>query len=143
MSAGPAAVSIRTATRDDLPTLVTLWHEPDVVAGPSDSIDALQVLFEHDPRAVIVAVSAGDPVGVLLATWDGWRGNMYRLAVRLERRREGVARALVTEAERRLRARGCTRVSALVQDDEGAAALWLSCGYSPDVGVARHVKMLA
>jgi ribosomal protein S18 acetylase RimI-like enzyme len=34
-------------------------------------------------------------VGTLVAAWDGWRGNMYRLAVLPEHRRAGIGRELV------------------------------------------------
>jgi ribosomal protein S18 acetylase RimI-like enzyme len=41
-----------------------------------------------------VAEGDGEIVGALIAAWDGWRGNMYRLAVREGHRREGIGLAL-------------------------------------------------
>ncbi len=41
----------------------------------------------------------GAIVATLIAAWDGWRGNMYRLAVAPELRREGIARTLVEAGE--------------------------------------------
>ena len=137
------AIEIRNAERDELAAVVTLWREPGVAVRATDTEAALLTLFESDAEAVLVAAADGDLIGVLLATWDGWRGNMYRLAVRPERRREGIARALVEDGERRLRARGCRRVTALVNDDDTARAVWRACGYEPDPHVDRHVKMIA
>ena len=42
--------------------------------------------------------------GTVIASWDGWRGAMYRLAVLPSLRRRGIAAALVDEGERRLQA---------------------------------------
>ena len=72
-------------------------------------------------------------VGTLIATWDGWRGNMYRLAVRPEERRRGIAALLVGRGEQRLRALGCRRIQALVVGTDGrAAAFWTGVDYAPD-----------
>ena len=59
---------------------------------------------------------AGDRiVGTAIVTWDGWRAGIWRLAALAEWRRGGVARALFTEAERRLRATGARRISVLTE----------------------------
>ena len=72
----------------------------------------------------------GDVVGALIAGWDGWRGNMYRLAVRDGHRREGIGLALTRAGEDYLRQRGVRRVTALVAfDDETAGAFWETAGY--------------
>ena len=41
----------------------------------------------------------GAIVGALIAAWDGWRGNMYRLAVDKGHRREGIGLALTRAGE--------------------------------------------
>lgn len=80
-------------------------------------------------------------VGALIAAWDGWRGNLYRLTVRAERRRIGVGRALVRAGEGSLRRRGAARVTALVAfKDERAAGFWNSVGYPSDQEIGRRVR---
>ena len=60
-----------------------------------------------------------------------------------EGRRRGTATALVAEAERRLAAMGCRRVSALVVESEDVAkTFWTSAGYGHDALVGRFVKNL-
>jgi ribosomal protein S18 acetylase RimI-like enzyme len=82
-------------------------------------------------------------VGVLIAGWDGWRGNVYRLAVLPAHREQGIARQLVEAGHERLRAQGAHRVTALVGGDEGAAhRLWRALGYQRDEFVHRFVRNL-
>ena len=89
----------------------------------------------------LVAEDAGRLVGTLIAGWDGWRGNMYRLAVLPAYRRQGVATALVGEAERRLRALGARRITALViGDHDWATDFWRAAGYEMDERMTRFVK---
>jgi ribosomal protein S18 acetylase RimI-like enzyme len=78
--------------------------------------------------------------------WDGWRGNIYRLAVSPAYLRRGIARALVGEAERRLCGMGARRISALVESDhQWATDFWDSLGasgYRHDERMRRCVKTL-
>jgi ribosomal protein S18 acetylase RimI-like enzyme len=93
------------------------------------------------PGSLLIAEFKGRVIGALIATWDGWRGNLYRLAVREEHRRRGVALRLVQEGERRLAARGARRISVLAgRDDEMAAGLWTAAGYDRDEKIGRFVK---
>jgi ribosomal protein S18 acetylase RimI-like enzyme len=68
-----------------------------------------------------VAELGGEIVGTLIAAFDGWRGGMYRLAVEPSGRRRGFGRALISEGERRLRAAGARRVTALIGADDDIA----------------------
>jgi ribosomal protein S18 acetylase RimI-like enzyme len=54
------------------------------------------------PAHVLMAEVEGRAVGSIIGTFDGWRGNICRLGVRPDFRRQGVAHALVVEVEKRL-----------------------------------------
>jgi ribosomal protein S18 acetylase RimI-like enzyme len=85
----------------------------------------------------------GEIRGALIAAFDGWRGNMYRLAVRPDRRREGIAKRLVEHGEARLKALGAPKVTALVgRGDRQAEALWRAAGYRDDTSIGRWVRSL-
>lgn len=91
----------------------------------------------------LVAEEAGRLVGTIIGGWDGWRGNIYRLAVSPEFRRRGVAGSLVAEVERRLRAKGASRVTALVvKSEDHAMAFWEAAGYEHDRRMIRYAKTL-
>jgi ribosomal protein S18 acetylase RimI-like enzyme len=66
----------------------------------------------------LVATIDGQIVDSVIGGWDGWRGNIYRLAVAPEHRRQGIARRLlVVEITKELFAKGATRLSALVEQE--------------------------
>ena len=62
-------------------------------------------LLANPAADVLIAEADGVIVGTLVAVWDGWRANMYRLAVEEGRRRQGIARRLIETGEESLRAR--------------------------------------
>ena len=74
------AIDIRPAASDDTPAVLAFWRD---VAAPTTTDDAhgIAALLARDPGALLVAESSGRIVGTVIAAWDGWRGNMYRLAV--------------------------------------------------------------
>ena len=137
-------VQIRPATIEDTEAILRLWAEVVEHASIDDRADDVRRLIIRDPEALLVAEDGGRIVGTVIAGWDGWRGNMYRLAVSPDARRKGIAAALVAEAELRLAAKGCRRVSALVIASEHTAqAFWAATGYTNDPSASRFVKNLS
>lgn len=112
-------------------------------ASTPDRLDDVECLIASPPAALLVAERGGEIVGALIAGWDGWRGNMYRLAVREGHRREGIGIALTRAGEEYLRGCGAHRVTALVAfEDEAAGAFWESAGYPQDHDTGRRVRNL-
>jgi ribosomal protein S18 acetylase RimI-like enzyme len=135
---------IRPATSADIEPVLALWStiQRPIPTTP-DTPGALATLIERDPGALLVAELDGAVVGTLIAGWDGWRGDMYRLAVASEHRRRGIGTALVRAGEERLRALGCRRVTALVAaPDARGAAFWEATGYPLDQTTVRHVRSM-
>ena len=124
--------------------MLAVWDQArSAVAVTVDTPENVARLIDHTPDALLVAESGGEIVGVLVAAWDGWRGNMYRLAVLPPHRRRGIARRLVEAGHERLRTKGAQRVTALVaHDEEEATGLWRATGYAFDEQLARFVRNL-
>lgn len=124
--------------------VLDLWTEArSEHASTSDRLEDVERLVADSPAALLVAERDGEVVGALIAAWDGWRGNMYRLAVRDEHRREGIGLALTRAGEEYLRRCGVRRVTALVAfDDEVAGGFWESAGYPLDHEIGRRVRNL-
>ena len=126
-----AETRVRAGESGDLAVVLALWQsERSGHASTPDRVEDLERLIAESPGALVVAEREGEIVGALIAAWDGWRGNLYRLAVEEDHRRQGIGLALVRAGEEYLRGRGARRVTALVAfDDEGAGGFWDSAGY--------------
>jgi ribosomal protein S18 acetylase RimI-like enzyme len=109
----------------------------------SDSIDGLTRLIREPFALLLVAAIDDQIVGSVIGGWDGWRGNIYRLAVTPEQRRKGIARRLVMEISRELFAKGAARLAALVEHEHRwAIDFWDSVndlGYERDPKFARYL----
>jgi ribosomal protein S18 acetylase RimI-like enzyme len=134
---------IRRASTRDIAAVLALWRAAGGPAGVTDTREGLAHLLRCDPEGLLIAESEGGPIGSLLAVCDGWRGNLYRLAVLPERRREGVATALLREGERHLRMLGAMRLAAVVTEgDDHAMAFWRAAGYRMQGDRTRFVREL-
>lgn len=124
--------------------MLSLWAQSrSGHASTSDRLDDVEHLVAESPAALLVAERDGKIVGALIAAWDGWRGNMYRLAVRDGHRRQGIGLALTRAGEDYLRQCGARRITALVAfEDEAAGGFWESAGYPLDQEIGRRVRNL-
>jgi ribosomal protein S18 acetylase RimI-like enzyme len=137
-------VIVRGSRPDEIGQVLDLWRDSRESTGRADDPASLRALFERDQQGLLVAELDGRIVGSLIAVWDGWRGNMYRLTVHPMCRGRGIARRLVIAGEQHLRALGARRISALVwHEDSRAVRLWASAGYEHDEGTGRFVKTIA
>ena len=134
---------IRECRYEDCPAVLDLWRQAEAIPSRTDTVDELQRLVGENTGLFLIAEEGGRLIGTIIGGWDGWRANVYRLAVLPEIRRRGVARSLVAEVERRLRAKGARRVSALVvKSEDHAMGFWEAAGYENDRRMIRYVKTL-
>lgn len=138
--------TIRTASPDDLPAVLTFWQTSAENSNrPQDSEAALKVLLARDPDALILAVddTTQQIIGSVIAGFDGWRYHLYRLAVEPAHRRQGIATTLIQHAENRFRALGATRSDAMILDQNTSAqSAWWARGYRVQEDWSRWVKPL-
>jgi ribosomal protein S18 acetylase RimI-like enzyme len=135
-------VTVRQCQQADVPAVAELWTQArSEHASSPDRVEDIERLLTDSPAALLVAERDGEIVGALIAAWDGWRGNMYRLAVRDENRRQGIGLALTRAGEARLHQHGARRVTALVAfDDRDASGFWDAAGYPQDEEIGRRVR---
>jgi ribosomal protein S18 acetylase RimI-like enzyme len=137
-------ITVRRCQEPDVQAILELWEQARSghASTPDRSADVERLLADS-PAALLLAERDGEIVGALIAAWDGWRGNMYRLAVRDGHRREGIGLALTRAGEDYLRSCGARRVTALVAfDDDVAAGFWDAAGYPKDREIGRRVRNL-
>src|SRR6476660_3670746 len=111
-------VEIRPCRIGDVEAVLALWRRADAVPRPTDRPDALRRRLARDRDLFVLAWDGSRLVGSLMGGWDGWRGQMYRLAIDPDYRRLGLARRLVEAVETRLRELGAERITSLVFTQE-------------------------
>jgi ribosomal protein S18 acetylase RimI-like enzyme len=135
--------SIRNCRPNEIEAVLELWRQAEATPSVTDNAAELGRAVREGPAQVLVAEVGGRLVGSIIGTFDGWRGNIYRLAVDPSVRRQGIARALVAEVEKRLARQGARRITALVEKaNVRGMAFWEAAGYAMDERIVRRVRNL-
>jgi RimJ/RimL family protein N-acetyltransferase len=129
--AQPTGLLVRTYREEDVADVVGLWGTvfPN---PPSWNVPAEDIRRKLSVQRELFFVGVIDErvVGTTMAGFDGHRGWLHLVAVHPDRQREGIGRAMMLEAERRLREIGCTKVNLQVRStNTGVVAFYESLGY--------------
>jgi ribosomal protein S18 acetylase RimI-like enzyme len=138
-------IEIRPCRLEECAAVLAMWARAGAIPSPTDTLEEVNRLVREHADALLVAIRQDSIVGSIIGGWDGWRGNVYRLAVVPEARRAGLARRLVDAAERMLVSKGARRISALVERHEAhAVGFWDALadrGWHRDERMLRYIKM--
>jgi ribosomal protein S18 acetylase RimI-like enzyme len=133
-------ITIRPCRASETAALLDFWTRATAMRSVTDTAESLAILLGSPSAVLLVAVDGESIVGSVIGGWDGWRGNIYRLAVDPEYRRRGFAQALVQAVERWLTDQGARRISALVNGDHPWAVGFWDSIYQREPGVLRYAK---
>jgi ribosomal protein S18 acetylase RimI-like enzyme len=138
-----AVIAIRPCRSEECAAVLTLWERAGAIPSPTDSLEELQRLVRTHGDGFLVAIQGSTVVGSVIAGWDGWRGNIYRLAVAPEARRRRLAQRLVRAAALVMTSQGGRRLSALVDRHEAhAVGFWdhlAADGWRRDERMVRYI----
>ncbi len=129
------AVRLRRAARSDLNALVALEREifaGALFAGHLISRASFRHLLDSPTAAFIIAEAGAQPAGYVLVLYraNSAAARIYSIGVAPRFRRRGVARGLVTAAEKDALRRGRTAMRLEVRADEhGTIGLYEASGY--------------
>jgi len=113
--------------------IIEVWQKSGLPVKPvgRDSSENLRRQIERTPEFCIGAYIDEMLVGLVLATSDGRKGWINRLAVMPEFRGNNIARTLIRRAEKALRKAGLKIIACLILDDNlPSIRLFQSEGYS-------------
>jgi GNAT superfamily N-acetyltransferase len=136
-------LTIRHFQETDYPGLLALWESAGLPAKPSgrDQLDKIRAELARGHGHLLLADQDGQLVGTVLATHDGRKGWINRLAVIPGRQRSGIARTLVQAAEEWLDKQGIEVIACLIEaDNHVSRAVFQHLGYTGGVGITYHVK---
>jgi ribosomal protein S18 acetylase RimI-like enzyme len=123
--------------------LFQLWQRASLplrVRG-RDNKSAIEFQMRATPDFFLGAFEGSRLVGAVVASSDGRKGEINRLAVDPDYRRKGIAEALITEAEQVLRQQGIHVFSALIADSNAASQrLFTKCGYVENKAIRYFSK---
>ncbi len=107
----------------DYESVFSLWETAGngIHIARSDMPGEIEKKLARDPDLFLVAEEGSGIVGTVIGGFDGRRGMMYHLAVAPQSRNQGIASALVSELEKRLKEKGCMRMYLLVYPDNQTA----------------------
>jgi ribosomal protein S18 acetylase RimI-like enzyme len=127
-----AMIVYRRLKTSEIPTMLSMWKKSGlpIRERTRDSPKALRAEMKAGPQNFIGAFEGEELVGVVLATSDGRKGWINRLAVEPSHRHKGVALRLIQEAEEELLSRGIHLISGLIEKgNEASFALFAKAGY--------------
>lgn len=108
-------ITIRNYTDDDYQGVKALLQEADLFASTWDSQENLKGMVLKDPESVLVAVDGNVIVGNIFITPFGTKvAHVYRLVVKKEYRKKGIASQLIKTAEGIIKKKGGVEIGLYV-----------------------------
>ena len=138
-------LKVREFRIEDYDRVMELWVEGGLPLKPQgrDSRENIARQVKRPNVLFLVAEEReGDRViGTVMATYDGRKGWINRLAVDAALRKRGIGARLVREAERRLEALGMDILACLIEDDNAVSmAVFEKLGYKKHPEIIYFAK---
>jgi len=143
MGSGRPSFVVRTLSEEDILLVPGLWKVAGLMYRPKgrDSVADLLKQRACNPDLFLGAFAGDKLIGVSIATDDGRKGWINRLAVHPSWQKRGVATALIGASEEALRKRGrkmfCTHI---VKDNKSSVALFEKLGYKVETEIQYLTK---
>jgi len=129
---GGIFVKIRRLVPEDYQKMIELWEEAGLPYRPKgrDSKESIEKQMKESPDFFIGVFDGERLIGTVIASFDGRKGWINRLAVHPEYRRRGIGQLLIKEAEAVLKERGAWVICALIErENKPSLNLFEKCGY--------------
>jgi len=136
-------MEIQRLTINDYEEMVRLWLRAKLPFKPKgrDSKEAIAVQMKANPDFFLGAFEDNNLIGTVIISCDTRKGWINRLAVDLDYRHRGIAKALIAESERTLRKHGIRIFCVLIEDYNATSKkLFNECGYVEHHDIAYFSK---
>jgi N-acetylglutamate synthase len=131
-------ITIKRLTANDYDALLRIWAVAGLPYKPfgRDSRDNLAIEMDRAETGFLGAFVDDRLAGAVLATWDGRKGWINRLAVDPDYRSRGIGERLIREGEAFLESLGASIIACLIEEHNlPSMSLFQKTGYiyHPDV----------
>jgi ribosomal protein S18 acetylase RimI-like enzyme len=136
-------LTIRPYHESDETGVIRLWREvfPDNPPWNEPQADIDRKLG-CQRELFLVGDLDGRIVATVMAGFDGHRGWVHLVAVSTDCRQQGLGRAMMIEAEARLRQIGCTKINLQVRaSNEGVVSFYERLGYAVEERVSMGKRL--
>jgi ribosomal protein S18 acetylase RimI-like enzyme len=134
---------IRPYRPADEAALISLWQACGLLRPQNNPRKDIARKLRVNPEWLLVGETDGRIVAAVMAGYEGHRGWINYLAVDPARRRTGLGRAMMAEAERLLRAAGCPKINLQVRTsnrDVVAFYQWLGFAVDDTVSLGKRLE---
>jgi ribosomal protein S18 acetylase RimI-like enzyme len=136
-------MKIRVFWPIDEGAVVTLWQECGLTRPWNDPRADIARKLTEQPELFLVGTVGAELVATVMVGFDGHRGWAYYLAVSPGHRKQSYGRALMQEAERLLRERGCPKLNLLVRSSNAdVIEFYRKLGYVQDEVVSLGKRLI-
>ena len=143
MSGMEPPTEIRPFAEEDTEAVVALWEACELVRPWNDPRKDIQRKVRVGRQMFLVALDGPELIGTVMAGYEGHRGWINYLAVRADRRRNGLGTRLMAEAERLLIEAGCPKINLQIREENSdVIAFYRAIGYEPDRVVSLGKRLV-
>ncbi len=136
-------MKIRPFVEADQDRVVELWDRCGLLRPWNDPRRDIARKLQVQRELFLVGEIEGQIVAAMMVGYEGHRGWVNYLAVEPGRRRLGLGREMMAEAESRLKALGCPKIQLQVrQDNAEAIAFYRRLGYAEDAVVNMGKRLI-
>jgi ribosomal protein S18 acetylase RimI-like enzyme len=123
--------------------VAALWREAFADDPPWNAAEiVVPAKVATQPDLLLVAIGDDRVIGSVMAGYDGHRGWLYAVAVAKLFQRQGIGRALIREAERRLIALGTTKINLQIRAaNHDVIEFYSRVGYSVEERVSMGKRV--
>ncbi len=136
-------MTFRSATDDDIETIVDLWQRCGLTRPHNDPYRDIVFAREKAESDVLVGEIGGRIAASAMVGHDGHRGTVYYVSVDPDSRGTGLGRELMAAVESWLKDRGVWKLNLLIREDNTAVqGFYESLGYEvePRTAMARRLE---
>jgi ribosomal protein S18 acetylase RimI-like enzyme len=136
-------LQIRAFDLEDSDAVIALWHDSGLTRPWNDPRRDIARKLTVQPELFLVGTIDEQIVATAMVGYDGHRGWVNYLAVSRAWRRQGHARALMDEAERRLLSLGCPKFNLQLRSGNTAAlGFYRALGYAEDEAISLGKRLI-